>query len=47
MYCRVVGEALPSQAYTLDGDQILPNRHYSNKQGKLGIIRASVDDAIR
>ena len=39
--------SLSSQAYTLDGDQILPNRHYYNKQGKLGIIRDSVDDAIR
>ena len=45
---KLIRDSLPlSQAYTLDGDQILPNRHYSNKRGKLGIIRASVDDAIR
>ena len=36
-----------SSAYTLDGDQVLESRHYSNKQGRIGIIRASVNDVIR
>lgn len=36
-----------SSAYTLDGDQVLDGRHYSNKQGRFGIIRASVDDDLR
>lgn len=36
-----------SSAYTLDGDQVLEGRHYSNKQGRIGIIRKSVGDSIR
>ena len=34
-------------AYTLEGDQVLQYAHYSNKQGKFGIIRESVEAAIR
>ena len=35
-----------SSAYTLDGDQVLEGRHYSNRHGRIGIIRASVNDVI-
>ena len=36
-----------SSAYTIDGDQVLEGRHYSNKKGRIGIIRKSADDALR
>ena len=35
-----------SSTYTLDGDQVQDGRHYSNKNGRMGIVRASVSDAI-
>ena len=44
MYMNIT---VPMQAYTLDGDQILPNCHYYNKTGTLGIIGGSDDIAIR
>ena len=34
-------------AYTKEGDQVLQYAHYSNKYGKLGIIRESVEAAVR
>ena len=34
-------------AYTLGGDLVLAHAYYSNKWGSFGIIRASVDDAVR
>ncbi len=34
-------------AYTIDGDQILQYAHYSNKFGKFGILRESVDAAVK
>lgn len=46
---RVMNHVRPqgaSSTYTLDGDQVLDGRHYSNKSGRMGIIRASVNDAI-
>ena len=46
---RVMNHVHPqgaSSTYTLDGDQVLDGRHYSNKSGRMGIIRASVNDAI-
>ena len=46
---RVMNRVRPqgvSSTYTLDGDQVLDSRHYSNKQGRMGIIRASINDAI-
>lgn len=36
-----------TSAYTLEGDQALPARYYSNRFPTLGIIKASVDDAIK
>lgn len=36
-----------TSAYTLEGDQALPARYYSNRIPTLGIIKASVDDAIK
>ena len=36
-----------SSAYTIDGDQVLEGRHYSNKQGRIGIIRKNVSDFVR
>ena len=35
-----------SSAYTPDGDQVMDSRHYSNKQGRIGIIRKSVNDVL-
>jgi hypothetical protein len=48
---RVMNRVRPqgaSSTYTLEGDQVLDGRHYSNKTrgGRMGIIRASVNDAI-
>ena len=48
---RVMNRARPqgaSSTYTLDGDQVLDGGHYSNKTrgGRMGIIRASIDDTI-
>ena len=37
---------LPTQAYTIEGDQILAGRFYANKKRPLGIIKESVDTAI-
>lgn len=34
-------------AYTVDGDQVLQYAHYSNKFGKMGILRESVEAAVR
>ena len=34
-------------AYTLEGDKVLQHGHYSNKDGKLGILRESVEAAVR
>lgn len=34
-------------AYTLEGDQVLQYAHYSNKVGKFGILRESVEVAVR
>ena len=34
-------------AYTLDGDMVLHYAHYSNKFGRLGILRESVEAAVR
>lgn len=34
-------------AYTAEGDQVLQYAHYSNRIGKLGILRESVESAIR
>lgn len=34
-------------AYTLEGDQVLQYAHYSNKFGKLNILRESVEAAVR
>ncbi len=34
-------------AYTSEGDQILQYAHYSNKFGKLGILRESLESAVR
>ena len=47
---HVMGRQRPQgarAAWTIEGDEVLSHAHYSNKRGKLGIIRASVDDAIR
>ena len=35
------------EAYTLEGDLVQAHAHYSNKRGSFGIIKASVDDAIK
>ena len=35
------------QAYTIEGDEVQCGRFYSNKRKPLGIIKASVDDAVR
>ncbi len=35
------------QAYTIEGDEVQHGRFYSNKARPMGIIRASVDDAVR
>lgn len=46
---RVMNHVRPpgaSSTYTLDGDQVLDGRHYSNKRDRMGIIQASVNDAI-
>ena len=34
-------------AYTLDGDQVLQHAHSSTKTGKFGILRESVEAAVR
>ena len=34
-------------AYTIEGDMVLQYAHYSNKQGKFGIIRESVESAVK
>ena len=48
---RVMNRVRPQGAmstYTLEGDQVLDGRHYSNKTrgGRMGIIRASINDTI-
>ncbi len=35
------------QAYTIEGDEVSFGRFYSNKFRPMGIIKASVEDAIR
>ncbi len=35
------------QAYTLCGDLVLPERHYSNRSRPYGILKASLEDVIR
>lgn len=47
---RVIVHHRPKKArsaYTVDGDQVLQYAHYSNKQGKFGILRESVEAAVR
>ena len=34
-------------AYTAEGDQVLQYAHYSNRFGKIGILRESVESAVR
>ena len=38
---------LPPKAFTLEGDEILPYAHYSNRSGRFGILKSSNTDAIR
>ena len=47
---RVITRECPQgarAAFTLDGDQVLQDAHYSNKSGKMGILRESVEAAVR